>query len=50
MDGILLIDKPSGITSHDVVDYIRKKNGDKKDWSYRNIRPQCHRTAYFMFR
>ncbi|HOL20775.1 MAG TPA: tRNA pseudouridine(55) synthase TruB [Candidatus Hydrogenedens sp.] len=30
MDGILLVDKPSGITSHDVVDYIRKKTGIKK--------------------
>jgi len=30
MDGILLIDKPSGITSHDVVDYIRKKTGIKR--------------------
>lgn len=25
MDGILLIDKPSGMTSHDVVDFIRRK-------------------------
>lgn len=30
MDGILLIDKPSGITSHDVVDYIRKKTGIRR--------------------
>jgi len=30
MDGILLIDKPSGITSHDVVDDIRKKSGIKR--------------------
>lgn len=30
MDGILLIDKPSGITSHDAVDYIRKKAGIKR--------------------
>jgi len=30
MDGILLIDKPSGITSHDVVDCIRKKTGIKR--------------------
>lgn len=25
MTGILLVDKPSGMTSHDVVDYVRKK-------------------------
>ncbi|CAI2180996.1 991_t:CDS:2 [Funneliformis geosporum] len=30
MDGILLIDKPSGITSHKVVEIIRKKLGIKK--------------------
>ncbi len=30
MDGILIIDKPSGITSHDVVDYIRKKTGMRR--------------------
>ena len=30
MDGILLIDKPSGITSHKVVEIIRKKLGAKK--------------------
>lgn len=27
MKGILLVDKPSGMTSHDVVDYIRKAAG-----------------------
>ncbi len=30
MDGILLINKPSGMTSHDVVDYVRKKAGIKR--------------------
>ncbi len=30
MDGILLVDKPSGITSHDIVDAIRKKFSFKK--------------------
>lgn len=25
MDGLLLIDKPSGITSHDVVDHVRRR-------------------------
>lgn len=28
--GFLLIDKPSGITSHDVIDYLRKITGLKK--------------------
>jgi tRNA pseudouridine55 synthase len=30
MDSILIIDKPCGITSHDVIDIIRKKLGIKK--------------------
>ena len=30
MDGILLIDKPSGITSHKVIEIIRKQLGIKK--------------------
>lgn len=30
MDGILLVDKPQGMTSHDVVDFIRKRFGIKK--------------------
>ncbi|CAI2185801.1 15958_t:CDS:2 [Funneliformis geosporum] len=30
MDGLLLIDKPAGITSHKVVEIIRKKLGIKK--------------------
>src|SRR5690348_8951114 len=30
LDGALLIDKPSGPTSHDVVDAIRRKFGIKK--------------------
>ena len=30
MDGVLIIDKPKGITSHDVVDFIRKKFEIKK--------------------
>lgn len=29
-DGILIVDKPRGITSHDVVDFIRKRFGIKK--------------------
>ncbi|WNE41224.1 MAG: tRNA pseudouridine synthase B [Mycoplasmataceae bacterium] len=30
MDGIILIDKPSGITSHKVIEIVRKKLGIKK--------------------
>lgn len=30
MDGILIVDKPQGLTSHDVVDFIRKRFGFKK--------------------
>ncbi len=30
MDGILIVDKPSGMTSHDVVDFIRDRFGLKK--------------------
>jgi tRNA pseudouridine55 synthase len=30
MDGILIVDKPQGCTSHDIVDFIRRKFGLKK--------------------
>jgi tRNA pseudouridine55 synthase len=30
MKGVLLVDKPAGITSHDVVDHIRKASGMRK--------------------
>ena len=30
MDGILVVDKPQGMTSHDVVDFVRKRFGLKK--------------------
>ncbi len=30
MDGILIVDKPQGMTSHDVVDFLRKRFGIKK--------------------
>jgi tRNA pseudouridine55 synthase len=30
MDGVLVIDKPAGMTSHDVVDRVRKSLGTKK--------------------
>ena len=31
MDGILIIDKPYGMTSHDVVNWLRKKYKQKKE-------------------
>ncbi|MFQ3671347.1 MAG: tRNA pseudouridine(55) synthase TruB [Verrucomicrobiia bacterium] len=30
LDGLLLIDKPTGHTSHDMVDFVRKRFGQKK--------------------
>ena len=30
MDGILVVDKPKGMTSHDVVDFVRRNFGVKK--------------------
>lgn len=30
MDGVLVVDKPTGITSHDVVDVVRKVAGQRK--------------------
>ncbi len=30
MDGILIVDKPKGMTSHDVVDFVRRRFGIKK--------------------
>ncbi|MBL7084863.1 MAG: tRNA pseudouridine(55) synthase TruB [Candidatus Omnitrophica bacterium] len=30
MDGVLIVDKPKGLTSHDIVDFIRKKFHIKK--------------------
>lgn len=30
MDGVLVVDKPGGMTSHDVVDEVRKKLGTKR--------------------
>ena len=38
MDGILIIDKPYGMTSHDVVNWLRRKYKQKKIWTHRNIR------------
>lgn len=30
MDGIIIVDKPSGLTSHDVVLFVRRRFGEKK--------------------
>ncbi|MDQ3956913.1 MAG: tRNA pseudouridine(55) synthase TruB [Actinomycetota bacterium] len=30
MDGVIVVDKPPGVTSHDVVDVVRKKLGTRK--------------------
>ena len=30
VDGVLLVDKPSGVTSHDVVDVVRRRLGTRK--------------------
>ena len=30
MDGILIVDKPKGMTSHDVVDFVRRRFAVKK--------------------
>ena len=38
MDGILLINKPAGYTSHDIVGIVRKKFTYKKSRTLWNIR------------
>ena len=38
-EGILLIDKPSGMTSHDVVDRLREKVKNEKNWPCGYARP-----------
>ncbi len=43
-DGILLIDKPAGITSHDVVARVRRSLGRSQDGPCRDARPVCHRS------
>jgi tRNA pseudouridine55 synthase len=30
MDGVIVVDKPAGMTSHDVVDVVRKKLGERR--------------------
>ncbi|MCQ9207860.1 MAG: tRNA pseudouridine(55) synthase TruB [Omnitrophica bacterium] len=41
MDGILIIDKPRGFTSHDVVDFIRKKFQIRKVGHAGTLDPQA---------
>lgn len=40
-DGILLVDKPAGMTSHDVVDKIRRRFGFRKVGHAGTLDPQC---------
>jgi tRNA pseudouridine55 synthase len=39
MDGILIIDKPQGVTSHDVVDLVRKLTGDRRAGHFGTLDP-----------
>lgn len=39
MDGILIIDKPRGVTSHDVVDLVRKLTGDRRVGHFGTLDP-----------
>jgi tRNA pseudouridine55 synthase len=39
MDGILIIDKPRGVTSHDVVDLVRKLTGDRRAGHFGTLDP-----------
>lgn len=41
MDGILIIDKPAGMTSHDVVNFLRKKYKQKKFGHSGTLDPQA---------
>ena len=41
MDGILIVDKPRGFTSHDVVDFIRRKFRIKKAGHAGTLDPQA---------
>ena len=45
MDGILVVDKPKGPTSRDVVNQVSKILGTKKVGHYRNIGSNCHRCS-----
>jgi tRNA pseudouridine55 synthase len=41
MTGLLLVDKPAGLTSHDVVDRLRQKLGEKKAGHAGTLDPQA---------
>ncbi len=41
MDGVLIVDKPKGLSSHDVVDFIRKKFHIKKVGHAGTLDPQA---------
>ena len=45
MDGVLLIDKPAGMTSHDVVAAVRRSLGGRADRPRRHARPVRDRPA-----
>ena len=45
MDGVLPIDKPAGLSSHDVVAAVRRSLGGVRDRPRRNARPVRHRPA-----
>jgi len=41
LDGLLLVDKPAGMTSHDVVDHVRRSYGQKKVGHCGTLDPQA---------
>lgn len=41
IDGLLLVDKPAGMTSHDVVDFVRKRFAQKKVGHCGTLDPQA---------
>ena len=41
MDGILIVDKPKGLTSHDIVDFVRKRFHIKKVGHAGTLDPQA---------
>ena len=43
MNGLLVIDKPAGLTSHDVISRVRHTLHERRVRSYRNTRSFCDR-------
>ena len=41
MNGILLVDKPVGISSQGAISVIKRALGVKKNWACWNIRSTC---------